>query len=138
MRLLLTSLFLLGAALPALAQEAPPIGIELNRLEPQGAACRVWMVSRNPGPDALDPLRLDLIVFGKDGVIARRMALDLGPLPGRKTQARIFDLAGQSCDSLGSLLVNDVMACGPTAETKAACLSRLSLSSRADGVSFDQ
>ncbi len=138
MRRLLSALFLLSTALPAVAQDAPQIGIELNRLEAQGANCRVWMVARNPGADAVDPLRLDLILFGKDGVIARRLALDIGPLPARKTQARIFDLAGQSCDGLGSVLLNDVIACGPTAETKAACLPRLALSSRASGVSFDQ
>ncbi|WP_237181115.1 Tat pathway signal protein [Roseomonas haemaphysalidis] len=121
-----------------MAQDAPPIGIELNRLEAQGANCRVWMVARNPAADAVDPLRLDLILFGKDGIIVRRLALDIGPLPARKTQARIFDLAGQNCDGLGSILLNDVLACGPTAETKAACLPRLALTSRADGVSFDQ
>jgi hypothetical protein len=47
-------------------------------------------------------------------------------------------LAGQSCDGLGSVLLNDLLACGPTAETKTACMGRLALSSRVDGVSFDQ
>jgi hypothetical protein len=140
MRALFTALALatIGTASPVLAQDAPRISIELNRLEPQGANCRVWMVARNPAADAIDPLRLDLILFGKDGVIARRLALDIGPLPASRTQARIFDLAGQSCDGLGSILLNDVLACGPTAESKAACLPRLALSSRADGVSFDK
>ncbi|MBC9206736.1 Tat pathway signal protein [Roseomonas aerophila] len=126
------------AATPAIAQETPRISIELNRLEAQGNNCRVWMLLRNPGQEAVDPLRLDLLMFGKDGVIARRLALDVGPVPEQKTLARIFDLAGQSCDSIGSVLLNDVLACGPTAETRAACLPRLALASRVSGVSFDK
>ncbi|MDB5369274.1 MAG: Tat pathway signal protein [Roseomonas sp.] len=123
---------------PAIAQESPRITLELNRLEPQGSGCRVWLLTRNPGDEALDPLRLDLLMFGKDGVISRRLALDVGPLPANKTQARIFDLAGQACDAIGAVLLNDLLACGPTAETRAACLARLVLASRVGGVSFDQ
>ncbi|MFC7552005.1 Tat pathway signal protein [Pseudoroseomonas wenyumeiae] len=126
------------AAPPAAAQDAQRISIELNRLEPQGANCRVWMVARNPAGEAIDPLRLDLLMFGKDGVIARRLALDIGPLPENKTQARIFDLAGLGCDTIGSVLLNDVLACGPTPEGRAACLPRIALSSRVSGVSFDK
>jgi hypothetical protein len=140
MRHLLSALGLatICAATPAMAQESPRISIELNRLEAQGNNCRVWMLLRNPGQEAVDPLRLDLLMFGKDGVIARRLALDVGPVPEQKTLARIFDLAGQSCDSIGSVLLNDVLACGPTPETRAACLPRLALASRVSGVSFDK
>jgi hypothetical protein len=140
MRRLLSALGLaaISAVTPAMAQENPRISIELNRLEAQGNNCRVWMLLRNPGQEAVDPLRLDLLMFGKDGVIARRLALDVGPLPEQKTLARIFDLAGQSCDSIGSVLLNDVLACGPTPETRAACLPRLALASRVSGVSFDK
>jgi hypothetical protein len=127
-----------GTSIPAAAQDLPRISIELNRLEPQGANCRVWMVARNPAAEAVDPLRLDLLMFGKDGVIARRLALDIGPLPESKTQARIFDLAGLGCDSIGSVLLNDVLACGPTPEGRANCLPRIALSSRVSGVSFDK
>jgi hypothetical protein len=140
MRRLLSAIGLAAicAAAPAMAQESPRITVELNRLETQGNGCRVWMLLRNPGAEAVDPLRLDLLMFGKDGVIARRLALDVGPLPEQKTMARIFDLAGQPCDGIGSVLLNDVLACGPTPETRAACLPRLALASRVGGVSFDK
>lgn len=115
-----------------------PIGLELNRLEPQPKGCRVWLLLRNPAPEAIDPLRLDLLVFGKDGVIARRLALDVGPLPAEKTMARIFDLAGQDCAETGSLLLNDLLACGPASEARKACLPRLDLSSHVDGVPFEK
>ncbi|MFT8245631.1 Tat pathway signal protein [Roseomonas sp. BN140053] len=127
---------------PMASPAAPPIGLELNRLEPRPdlspPGCRAWLLLRNPGEAALDPLRLDLLLFGKDGVIGRRLALDLGPLPGAKTMARIFDLPGLPCDGIGSVLLNDLMACGPTPEGRSACLPRLVTTSRVEGVPFDK
>ncbi|HEY8611034.1 MAG TPA: Tat pathway signal protein [Roseomonas sp.] len=124
------------AASPALADPAQDTAsVELNRLESRAEGCRVWMLVRNPGA-ALDPLRLDLVVFGKDQVVNRRLALDLGPLPAEKTMARIFDLAGTPCDAVGHILLNDVLACGP--DTPAACLARLAVSSRAQGVALEK
>ena len=128
------------------AQQAggAPIPVELNKLEPLPAAggapagCRIYIVVGNPDPDPIAQLRLDLILFGSDGVIARRVALDLGPLPPRKTAVRLFDLQGQPCDGIGRVLVNDVLGCQPGGhgdkeipEAHPACLDRLQLSSRA-------
>ncbi len=127
---------------------APPISIELNKLEPLPAAagasattsagCRVYVVVTNPDPEPITRLRLDLILFGTDGVIARRVALDLAPLPARKTAVRLFDLQGQPCDGIDHVLVNDVLSCqfgnregtAPD-EPGQACMDRLQLSSRA-------
>ena len=133
---------------PALAQSASqsagpaaePLPLELNKLEPiQGGGCRVYLVASNPDAREIDPLRIDLVVFGTDEVISRRLAIDLGPLPPHKTAVRLFDLAGQSCEGIGHMLVNDVLACGPARDAatpvdsvvpRAACLDRLAPSSR--------
>lgn len=141
LRRVMSALLLAGIALsPASghAQAAPSIGLELNRLESRSEGCRIWMVMRNPGAESIDPLRLDLLIFGKDGVVARRLALDVGPLPAEKTMARIFDLNGQECGGIGSVLLNDLLACGAAPEGRAACLPRLSLASRVDGVPFEK
>lgn len=117
-----------------------PLPLELNKLEPlsQGqAGCRVYFVVTNPEAETVEQLRLDLILFGTDGVILRRIALDLGPLTAKKTGVRLFDLQGLACDSIGRVLINDVLAChagekpGANADQeRAACLDRLTLSSR--------
>jgi hypothetical protein len=123
--------------------QAPPITLELNKLEAlpaaqsAGAGCRVYMVASNQDGPAIDALRLDLVIFNTDGVIARRVAVDLGPLPPKKTSVRLFDLAGQNCDEIGRMLVNDVMLCqmqgseGTADQQRAACLGRVVTSSRA-------
>ncbi len=141
----------------AQAQQAPapaaPIPVELNKLEPlpapaaasgaaaaPGLGCRAYIVATNPTAEPVTQLRLDLILFGTDGVIARRVALDLAPLAPRKTAVRVFDLSGLSCDDIGRVLVNDVLACQPgqhedapppADQARQACLDRLQLSSRA-------
>lgn len=136
----LASLLALAAPLfqaVAADDKSSPIRIELNKLETRAEGCRVWLVVGNPGAEALDPLRLDLVLFGRDGVVSRRLAVDAGPLPAGKTSARIFDVAGLACDDVGSVLLNDVLACGGvSAEQRAACVSRATLSSRAGGVPF--
>ncbi len=127
---------LAASPLPARA-EPPPMKLELNRLEArESGTCRVWFVATNPAA-AIDPLRLDLVLFGRDGVILRRVAVDIGPLPASRTAVRLFDLPGQACEGIGQMLLNDVLACGGTEPAeRAACAGRLALASRVAGVDF--
>jgi len=152
---LMATLALLGGAVataPLARAETPaPIPLELNKLEtipapaaPAGggaaatSGCRAYLVVTNPGAAPVEQLRLDLILFGTDGVILRRLALDLGPLAPSKTAVRLFDIQGQPCDGIGRLLINDVLACqigqpggSPADDQRQACLDRLQVSSRA-------
>jgi hypothetical protein len=124
---------------PAFA--AAPIPVELNKLEPLAAdppGCRVYFVVSNPEHEPFVQLRLDLVLFGTDGVITRRLALDLGPLPAQKTAVHLFDLAGVACDSIGQILINDVLSCQTGDQAPASadaerkeCLDRLTTSSKA-------
>lgn len=116
---------------------AAPIRLELNRLEAREAGCRVWFVLNNAGAEALDPLRLDLVLFGRDGAVARRLAVDVGPLPAGRTVVRLFDVAGQPCEGIGQFLLNDILACNGTApDARSACIERTVLASRPEGVAF--
>ena len=139
----LAAAFFALAPATARTEDAAPITIELNRLEPQpdlkpAAGCRAWLLMRNPGAEALDPLRLDLLLFGKDGVIARRLALDVGPVPANKTMARVFDLSALPCESIGGVLLNDVLACNKGDDGRAACAARITTASRVSGVNFEK
>src|SRR3546814_7646809 len=68
------------------AEEAPHLAIELNKLETvgEGPACRVYLVFQNTTPQDFEKLRLDLVVFGTDGVVAKRLSVDAAPLPASK------------------------------------------------------
>jgi hypothetical protein len=139
-----------GAWRDANAQATPgaPIPVELNRLqslpaaggspggaESSGSGCRIYIVVTNPDPKPISQLRLDVMMFNTDGIVSRRVDLELGPLTAHKTMVRLFDIQDQPCDGIGRLLVNDVFcSAGPSTDPnqqRQACLDRLQLSSRA-------
>ena len=144
LRSLAASVLLLSAG--AQAQEEPPLALELNKLEPvapagqstagqstagQSAGCRAYLVATNPeGGVRLDVLRLDLVLFGTDGVILRRIALDVGPVMPGRTQVRPFELRDLACDGIGQVLVNDTMLCKVAGTDRTDCMDRLRTSSR--------
>ena len=117
---------------PSLAADqpaAPAVALELNKLEPTDKGCRAYMVVNNPTDTVYQTYKLDLVLFQADGVIGRRVALDLSPVKAQKRTVKLFDLDGMACDKIGSFLINDVMEC--KAETGAAenCLQRLTTTS---------
>lgn len=121
----------------ARAQEEPPLALELNKLEPIAAApggaagCRAYLVANNPeGGARIDVLRLDLVLFGTDGVIVRRIALDVGPVAPGRTQVRPFELRDVPCDSIGQILVNDTLLCKVGGTDRTDCIDRIRTASR--------
>lgn len=123
-----------GGGAVAAEGATPVLRIELNRLEDQNGACRAYMVFENRGTAILDPLELDLVLFDHDGVIARRLAVQGGPLPAGKTLVRAFDLAGMACDRLGRVLLNEILSCGAGSAAQ-DCLGAAELAHRT-GIPF--
>lgn len=103
------------------------VQVELNTTETSDNRCRLNFVIDNKSEQAFDSMKLDLVVFGTDGGIMRRIIFDMAPLRPMKTIVRAF-LVEAKCDQIGAILVNDVTACAPGEPN--ACLDRLELSSR--------
>lgn len=127
-------LAVLGSALAWAA--GPPasskdISVELNKLEANGEGCRAYVVIDNAADSAYPVLKLDLVLFRPDGVIDRRIALDLGPLRAKKKYVKTFDLDASPCDGIASILVNDVLDCKEGQQAVPDCLDRIAVSSRA-------
>jgi hypothetical protein len=117
----------------AAAAPAEPIGLELNVLENVESRCRVSFVIENKGETALDTLRLELVLFSREGIVQRRLATEMGPVRAAKTTVKTFTL-DNGCEGIGSILVNDVTACAPGDAN--ICLDRLVLTSRVKDVKF--
>lgn len=115
-------------ALPALA-EPKALSVELNKLEPQGAGCRAYVVVQNDDPTAYATFKLDLVLFQQDGVIGRRFAMDLAPLKANKRSVKLFDLDNISCDKIGSFLINDVVECKSDTGPVENCLAGMTVKS---------
>jgi hypothetical protein len=113
------------ATLPASADAS--IRVELNAAESAAGRCRLSFVVENASTIAVEALKLDLAVFGRDGAIQRRLLTEMGPVRALKTVVRTFEVEGD-CAGIGSVLVNDVTACALAA--LGDCLDRLNLSSR--------
>ncbi|WP_119273302.1 hypothetical protein [Taklimakanibacter deserti] len=124
---------LLGVALAlssfaAAASAKDDIALELNKLEPVKDACQAYFLIEEKAGKPLQSLKTDLIIFGKDGGIAKRLIAEMGPVRSKKTSVKIFSIDVQ-CPEISGVLLNDVASCAPDAAPE-ACLDRLAVSSR--------
>lgn len=117
---------LLAATGAALA-DPPKLDVELNKLEAQEKGCRAFFVVNNPTTAEFDSYKLDLVLFQPDGVINKRVIVNLAPVRGQKKTVKQFDIEGTPCDQLGSLLVNDVTECKAPGGPVDGCLAGLNL-----------
>ncbi len=111
--------------------------LELNRLDGIGGDCRVTLVENNGTGSAFAALKLDLVVFDGDGIVAKRVGVDAGPLKAGRTVVKTFDLKATPCQSVGRLLINDVLACEAEGIAPDACLDAVQPRSRA-AAAFDK
>lgn len=145
LRLLPAALLLLVT--PSFAQSSSPsagtFSLELNRLDGFDGGCRVTLVENNGTSSAFASLKLDLVVFGGDGIVGKRVGVEAGPLKAGRTSVRTFDLKGLACDGVGRLLINDVLSCEAeglatdAADVPGACLDVLEPRSRVSAA-FDK
>jgi hypothetical protein len=128
MRGVLRALVVLQVLLPLCAFAADEkVLVELNSIESADNRCRLNFVVENKSRIAIESMKLDLVVFGTDGGILRRLVTDMGPVRAIKTVVRVF-VFDDDCRQIGAILVNDVAACAPG--EPGACLDGLGLSSR--------
>lgn len=120
---------LVPAASAAQSGGATGLSVELNKLEPYDKGCRAYVVINNNTDSVYQSVKLDLVLFQPDGVIARRFAVDLAPLKSAKKSVKLFDIENLTCDKISSVLVNDVMECKSDQGPVADCLAKMTLSS---------
>lgn len=147
--LLVPALAGLLAAAPALAQDkeqpaaqapaaegeaaaSPSLNVELNTIEQQEDACRVYLVVKNESEDRFTDLEMELILFDKEGFVSRRYAVQIAPLQPNKTRVRPFDLPELNCDTVGQFLINDVTKCAAEDGEKPDCLRRIRTESKGE------
>ncbi|HBT41530.1 MAG TPA: Tat pathway signal sequence domain protein, partial [Rhodospirillaceae bacterium] len=72
----------------ASAVEKGRIGVELNKLEAAGDACRAYLLLSNGTAAAFTSLKLDLVTFDGDGIVQRRVAVEAAPIGAGKTSLK--------------------------------------------------
>ena len=73
---------------------------------------------------------LDLFLFDSQGVIVRRVTIDLAPLLDGKTRVAQFHLHSGACAEVSRILVNDIPQCRAETGEPVNCLAGLAVSSR--------
>ena len=121
-------LFVAFLTAPSLAFAKDDLELELNKLETAAAACQAYFLIEEKAGKPLQSLKADLIIFGKDGGIAKRLIAEMGPIRARKTSVKIFAI-DVPCAEISGVLLNDVASCAPDVASE-ACLDRLVVSSR--------
>lgn len=116
----------------AMAQAGGGISVELNKLQPVKNACRAFLVTQNLTDTRFDSLQLDVVMFDDNGIVAKRLVVEIAPLPPGKTSLKVFDINDLSCDKIGQLLLNNVVQCRDANGPRQNCLSLVHVSSRAD------
>lgn len=133
-RLMTTSLAIILAASPAMAQEAQVQGaldLDLNAMQATDTGCKVAFVAKNGLEGDIDTVAFEMALFGTDGGLQQLVTLEFADLTAGKTKVLQFNLPGVDCGSVGRILINDVTACdGDIAET--ACLDALKPATRLD------
>lgn len=122
----------------ALAQDnaSNPLRIELNRIEAAGESCRTYFLIDNQKGESWKSLKLDLFALDTDGIAAKRLAVEVGPVPRRKTLIKLFDFPGLACPRVGRVLLNDVLTCDGASAAREECLSAIETASKVVSVSF--
>src|SRR5262249_27963644 len=104
------ALVVLQAFLPLCAFAADEkVLVELNSIESADNRCRLNFVVENKSRIAIESMKLDLVGFGTDGAILRRLITEMAPVRAAKTVVRAF-IVDVDCHQLGAVLVNDVTA----------------------------
>jgi hypothetical protein len=106
-----------------------PLRIELNRIEAIGESCRAYFLTDNQEGEGWRSLKLDLFVLDMDGISVKRLAVEAGPLPEKKTLIKLFDFPSLDCPRFGRILLNDGMACERAADSREACLRAIETAS---------
>ena len=126
--------FGLGLAPSARAQDsaaaASAVRIELNKLETMGEACRAYLLLENKSAISFESLKLDLVLFDGEGIVAKRLAVEGAPLPSDKTSLKVFDITGLPCDGIGRILLNKLTACSDETGKRDDCLGMVATSAR--------
>ncbi|MEM7027339.1 MAG: hypothetical protein AAF410_03825 [Pseudomonadota bacterium] len=116
------------SCLPAIA--IANVNIELNKTEQRNNSCRVYLVIKNDTDLAFNTFKMDMVLFNKEDIISKNMALNIAPLQSAKKIVKAFDVKNIKCDGIGSILINKVMECEAEPNSNSDCIAMINTSSK--------
>lgn len=144
-RSLVTAVTVVGLAVaPAMAQNPPaaPAGdaaaagdrsitLELNNLTQVDNNCRVTFLTQNQMSVEIGEFGVQIVLFDQQQqVTGNFVTLKIGRMGEGRSRVRQFILPDVTCDSVSSILINDVTECAGEGLDVTTCLDALRTSSK--------
>lgn len=121
-----------GQGAVAQAPQSDRIGIELNRLEQNGEACRLTFVVSNGLGSDLSGSGFEMVIFDGNGLVRLMTVFDFGALPEGKTVVKRFELPDTGCESVSRILVNSAARCSGPGIDASKCSAALTTTNRTE------
>ena len=120
---------LVASAAPA--QQAGPLSVELNKMEPaEGGGCRAYFLFRNETGKSFEGFEMSLAILNGTGVIDRLLSIDAAPLPVSRTTLKLFEIPETSCANISEILLHELTSCKPQNGEEMDCFPILTLASK--------
>jgi hypothetical protein len=111
--------------LPALAQDAPHLVLELNKAETVGTGCRVTFKATNNFPERIDEFNVEVYLVDGKGVVMQSVQFPFGFVPNGKSRFAKFDVKNTECASIGGMYVNEFKTCKGKTDLAIQCRESL-------------
>ncbi len=104
-------------ALPAAAQETPaaPAGgqllFQLNNAQTVEGGCQLTFVIKNDTGVQIDKSSYNMAIVNASGQVSTLITFEFRPLPVGRTKVQQFGLAGQPCDNISAISINEFVEC---------------------------
>ena len=99
---------------PATAQDAVPAGklkLQLNNAQTVEGSCQLTFVAQNDSGTDISASVFSMTVVDAQGRVVALTNFEFGAFPKGRPKVQQFALAGQSCDSLSAIAVNEFVSC---------------------------
>ncbi len=105
--------------------------VELNKFEPIESGCRTFFLFRNTTEFTFKAFEMSLAILDSQGIIDRLLTVEAAPLPAERTTLKLFEIPETQCDSIGEILLHEIVQCEPDQGEAPDCFSVIDLKSRA-------
>lgn len=114
------------------AQEAAPLTVELNKVEPsESGGCSAFFLFRNETDNSFEGFEMSLAILNTQGVIDRLLSTDAAPLPVARTTLKLFEIPEIACTDISEILLHDMTSCRPQNGEEMDCFPIMALRSKA-------
>ncbi|MET3900956.1 hypothetical protein ABIB57_004924 [Devosia sp. UYZn731] len=104
-------LLLVQPAAAQAATEGGKIKLQLNNMQTVDGSCQLTFVAQNDTDIDVSASVFSMTVVDVQGHVVALTNFEFGAFPKGRPKAQQFALAGQACDSLSAIAVNDFISC---------------------------